>query len=343
MTSEQQALRRRLRARGRQLGDRLEDEWQARRRASRRPSAPTSIGIGCCSRRFLAECGLLIEPASGVPVSVDECKELARERGVDWISLASTFAQRMLPQIFRADDAVLEIALPAEHRQPLEQLYVASIRSVSGGRQPRLGLPVLAVGGERRVNESENEDWRRRAPRGDATLHRGLHGGVPASQHARCVVGRTTSPNGVERRRRKRRAYGMLAWDVEWKYLRFVQDRARQVDPSRRDFRGWPTAAREIAFSILAWAPGISSCLRLPILVAMRRLEEGSLGRGSSVRRGASRQPVRSRNRPTLHPDRCIQLGARRLEGWRLAAAAAAEPRLLRPRSERKREDWVST
>ena len=75
--------------------------------------------------RFLAECGLLIEPASGVPVSVDECKELARERGVDWISLASTFAQGMLPQIFRADDAVLEIALPAEHRQPLEQLLIS--------------------------------------------------------------------------------------------------------------------------------------------------------------------------------------------------------------------------
>src|SRR5260221_10886618 len=83
MASGQQSLRRRLRARGRQLGDRLEDRGK---------QGIEHLVAECAYEqwhrmlfaRFLAECGLLIEPASGVPVSVDECKELARARGGDW-------------------------------------------------------------------------------------------------------------------------------------------------------------------------------------------------------------------------------------------------------------------
>ena len=113
MTPDQQSQRRRLRARGRQLGDLLEDGGR---------QSIEHLVAECAYEqwhrmlfaRFLAECGLLIEPGSGVPVSVDECKELGRERGVDWIVLASAFAQGMLPQIFRSDDAVLEVGLPAE-------------------------------------------------------------------------------------------------------------------------------------------------------------------------------------------------------------------------------------
>ena len=68
MTSDQQALRRRLRARGRQLGDRLEDGGK---------QGIEHLVSECAYEhwhrmlfaRFLAECGLLIEPESGVPVS----------------------------------------------------------------------------------------------------------------------------------------------------------------------------------------------------------------------------------------------------------------------------------
>src|SRR5205823_6607780 len=51
-----------------------------------------------------------------------ECRELAREKGIDWLLLASDFAQRMLPQIFRAGDPALEVSLPPEKRQELETL-----------------------------------------------------------------------------------------------------------------------------------------------------------------------------------------------------------------------------
>ena len=70
--------------------------------------------------RFLAENHLLVEPDSRMPLSLDECRELARERSIDWLVLASDFAQRMLPQIFRAGDPVLEVTFPPEKRQDLE-------------------------------------------------------------------------------------------------------------------------------------------------------------------------------------------------------------------------------
>ena len=72
--------------------------------------------------RFLAETDLLIEPESGVAITLDEVQELAREKATDWLELASEYAERMLPQIFRKDDPVLDIALPPETRSEMEDL-----------------------------------------------------------------------------------------------------------------------------------------------------------------------------------------------------------------------------
>ena len=72
--------------------------------------------------RFLAENQLLIEPTSGVSISLDECEELAAEEGTDLWGLAAQFAQAMLPQIFRRDDPVLSAKLPLEIRQQLQGL-----------------------------------------------------------------------------------------------------------------------------------------------------------------------------------------------------------------------------
>jgi hypothetical protein len=57
--------------------------------------------------RFLAENGLLVEPEHGVAVSLGEVEELARDEKVDVWDLAGRYAQRMLPEIFRADDCAL--------------------------------------------------------------------------------------------------------------------------------------------------------------------------------------------------------------------------------------------
>src|SRR5262249_53227405 len=72
--------------------------------------------------RFLAENELLIEPESGVPISLSECQELARQQNENWLTVASGFAQRMLPEIFRKYDPVLDVSLPPETRSELEDL-----------------------------------------------------------------------------------------------------------------------------------------------------------------------------------------------------------------------------
>ena len=72
--------------------------------------------------RFLAENGLLRDAAHGVDLSLEDCRELADDEGVDPWAFAARCAERMLPQIFRQDDPVLELSLPPETRQELERL-----------------------------------------------------------------------------------------------------------------------------------------------------------------------------------------------------------------------------
>ncbi len=70
--------------------------------------------------RFLAENGLLMHP-DGVPLTLDECNELAHDEGAaDGWELAGRYASRMLPQIFRPDSPVLALKLAPEHQRALE-------------------------------------------------------------------------------------------------------------------------------------------------------------------------------------------------------------------------------
>ena len=106
MTPEQRKLRNRLRAHGRQLGD--------RRHAKSGEQSIDHLIQECAYEhwhrmlfaRFLAENNLLIEPEVGIAITLDECEELAREEDIDRWLLASQFAQRMLPQVFRPDHPV---------------------------------------------------------------------------------------------------------------------------------------------------------------------------------------------------------------------------------------------
>ncbi len=122
MSVEQRALRNRLRAHGRQLGD--------RRHASTGRQGIDHLVHECAYEhwhgmlfaRFLAENDLLIEPDTGVAVTLEECEELAQEEGLDRWTLASRYAHRMLPQVFRPDHPAFKVRLAREYRLKLEQL-----------------------------------------------------------------------------------------------------------------------------------------------------------------------------------------------------------------------------
>lgn len=121
MSPEERKLRNHLRSRARQLGDRQNSK-----------GGLEIIHLICeCAyehwhrmlfARFLAENDLLIEPTMSVAISLEECEELAKEEEKDLWTLASEFAQRMLPQIFRPSDPILLITFANEHRIKLEKL-----------------------------------------------------------------------------------------------------------------------------------------------------------------------------------------------------------------------------
>jgi len=77
--------------------------------------------------RFLAENHLLINP-DGVAVSLEDCEEVARDTdppAPNGFVLAARYASRMLPQIFRTDDALLEVEFAPEQRLKLEKLLAS--------------------------------------------------------------------------------------------------------------------------------------------------------------------------------------------------------------------------
>lgn len=122
MSEFERKLRNRLRARGRQLGDQRDSQkgTQSIERLVREMAYEHWHRM--LFARFLAENQLLIEPSSGVSITLDECEELAAEEGTDLWGMAAQFAQEMLPQIFRTDDPVLALRLPLEIRQQLQGL-----------------------------------------------------------------------------------------------------------------------------------------------------------------------------------------------------------------------------
>ena len=124
LTPDQRDFRNRLRARGRQLGDRRDERKGTQEITRLVRQCAYEYWHRMLFARFLAENNLLMHP-EGVAVSLEECEELAAEEGIDAWTLASRYAARMLPQIFRPDDVLLQLTFALEHKQALEQLLAA--------------------------------------------------------------------------------------------------------------------------------------------------------------------------------------------------------------------------
>lgn len=121
MSPEQRSLRNSLRAHARQLGDHR-DVGGKQKIDHLLTECAYEHWHRMLFARFLAENHLLIEPGSGVAISLEECEEIAKEEKVDTWTLASRYAQQMLPQIFRPDNPLLQVSLPRNHRLSLEKL-----------------------------------------------------------------------------------------------------------------------------------------------------------------------------------------------------------------------------
>lgn len=128
LTEPQKALRRRLRAHGRALGDvKAADDSQSIRHLVWETAYEHWHRM--LFARFLAENGLLLwEP--GAPVTLAECEEMAQDPATSlgaksgW-DLAGKLAARMLPQVFKPQHPVFDMALAIEHQRKLETLLAA--------------------------------------------------------------------------------------------------------------------------------------------------------------------------------------------------------------------------
>lgn len=278
LTPEQRRLRNRLRAHGRQLGDRLDERKGTQTIERLAAECAYEHWHRLLFARFLAENDLLVEPVSGMALSLDECREIGRERGIDWLVLASDFAQRMLPQIFRAGDPVLEVALPPEKRQELEAILEGLPRDVFVA-DDSLGWVYQFWQSEQKdaINASESKIGADELPAVTQLftedymvlflLHNTL-GAWWAGKVLAASPGLALSASSEDECRA-----GCAVAGVEWTYLRFVRE-DEGWRPAAGTFSEWPRTAKDITVLDPCMGSGHFLAFALPMLVALRRAEE---------------------------------------------------------------------
>jgi hypothetical protein len=197
--------------------------------------------------RFLAETDLLIEPDSGVAIALDEVQEFAREIATDWLELASEYAERMLPQIFRKGDPVLDIVLPPETRSELEDLLKSLPRDVFQADD--------SLGKKEEVNKSEAKIGANELPAvtqlftEDYMVLFLLHNTLGAWWAGKVLAERPELATSAKNEDELRAACKVGV--VDWTYLRFVRDTGENSveapwRPAAGIFEGWPKEAKVV-------------------------------------------------------------------------------------------------
>jgi hypothetical protein len=259
MTLEEKALRQNLRAHGKQLGD---------KRESNRGQEISRLKQACAYEhwhrmlfaRFLAESNLLIHPDYREPISLDEVKELARAQNEDWLAIASSFAQRMLLEVFRADDPVLALTLPPETRQKLEELLAALPAEVFTA-EDSLGW----------VYQFWQRDEKERVNKSEVDI--GADELAPVTQlftedyMVLFLLHNTLGAWWTAKRRAEGKSNELSGYD--WKYLRLNDDGS----PTAGNFDGWPRRLSELRVLDPCMGSGHFLTFALPILAKMAEVE----------------------------------------------------------------------
>jgi len=316
-------LRRKLRAHGRQVGDvRRPDDSQE----------VTHLVHECAYEhwhrmlfaRFLAENGFLIEPESGLDVDFAHCEEEGKRLGIDPWEVASRFAQRMLPGIFRADDPVLQLRLPAESRNRLTALLASLPKDVfladdslgwvyqfwQAKKKQEVNDSGVKIGADEisPVTQLFTEDY---------MVEFLLHNTLGAWWMA------------------KRRAEGK-SQPIALAYLRLKEDGT----PAAGAFAGWPKTVKLLRVLDPCMGSGHFLVFALVILVRMRMEEEGLSARDACV-------AVLRDNLFGLELDpRCTQIAAFNLAlaAWKLGGYQKELPLNLACSGlglHAKKEDWL--
>ena len=288
LPASDRVLRRRLRAHGRQLGDAREDSGHQEviRLAH---EVAYEHWHRMLFARFLAENDLLIEPEHEVPVSLRDCRELAREQGDDPWVLAARFAATMLPGIFRPDDPSLEVPLPPETRRELERTladlpspvfhaddalgwtyqYWQTDRKKEVTSDTKIGADELPV-----VTQLFTEPYMVRFL---------FHNTVGAWRAGRLLAERPELAETAENEDELRRTVRLEAGGgYDFDYLRFVREEAQDGNnasgrwrPAAGSYDRWPTRAADLRILDPCCGSGHFLVEALHLFVRLRMEEEG--------------------------------------------------------------------
>ena len=282
MSAEQRALRNRLRAHGRQVGDRRHASTGRQEIDHLVHECAYEHWHGMLFARFLAENDLLIEPNTGVAVTLEECEELAQEEGLDRWTLASRYAHRMLPQVFRPDHPAFEVRLAREHRLKLEQL-VEELPSAVFDATDSLGWVYQFWQSREKtgVNSSEVKIGANELPAVTQLFTEPymvrflLDNSLGAWWVARRLTDSDLSAAESEAALRRMAALPGMSLD----YLRFVRpaESAGQAPwrPAAGAFRGWPDALGDLKILDPCCGSGHFLVAAFAMLVPMRMAQEG--------------------------------------------------------------------
>ena len=289
MELHEKGLRNALRKRGRQAGDRTRGSKGTQEVTHLTHEAAYEHWHRMLFARFLAENDLLIPPEYGVAVSLEDCRDLAREEGHDPWKLAGEWAQAMLPGIFAAADPVLRLSLPPETVLKLEEL-LESLPSQVFTAQDSLGWTYQYWRSEEKddINSSGTKIGADELP---AVTQRFterymvlflLHNTVGAWRSGKVLANDPalagSAPDEAALRKRVRLGTG---GGYDFAYLRFVRAEADEGDertgpwrPAAGSFPGWPRAARDLRILDPCCGSGHFLVEAFELLVRLRMEEE---------------------------------------------------------------------
>ena len=343
---KQRALHSRLRARAQQLGDLATYHATAEALPHLVHECAYEHWHRMLFARFLAENDLLMLIEAGerpARISLKDCKELAEaeqaklreeakaiqdeaeakrlkaeaERINQW-TLAGRYAQTMLPEIFRADDPVLQVPLAREDQLKLEQL-LDGLAQETFTASDSLGWSYQFWQTQRKkeVNDSEVKIGADELPSVtqlftedymvdfllDNTLGAWWAGKEFTAENAK---------NAKFKSEEEARRFCALP-GCPWKYLRFIQDKDGKWTPAAGTFDGWPKTAKELKCLDPCMGSGHFVVAMFERLVALRMAEE-------KLDEAAAVAAVIRSNLFGLEIDpRCTQIGAFNLAlaAWR--------------------------
>ena len=328
MSDEQKKLRNSLRARGRALGDKRDERSGIQDIRHLTELAAYEHWHRLLFTRFLTENHLLItdEANGSVPVTLEECEELAPELGArDGLDLACRFASLTLPGVFRRDDPVLDLPIALNDQVELRKL-LAALPSEAFRADDALGWTYQFWQAQRKdeVNKSGKKIGADElAPvtqlfTEDYMVEFLLHNTLGAWWAGKI------GPIKADTEEEARAQAALTARDgvpaISWTYLRFVQDEtAKTWLPAAGTFDGWPKSASLIRLLDPCMGSGHFLVFALPLLVRLRMEEEKLSAQAAVV-------AVLKDNIHGLELDeRCTQIAAFNvaLTAWKLAGYQA--------------------